>query len=439
MALAINPAGVMPARGEAAAASAKARAVWIRIMPVVILTYSYLLFPPEVRLVIGGINFPLYRILIIALLPTTVLRTFAGSFRFVLSDFLTLIASSWMMISFIAYYGAGVGFSRSAALVIDTAGTYLVVRGAVRNPDDLRRVLVLVAPALLIAGAELMLESVSRKLLVRPTFARIFGSLSTYDNGEAAATLSFRQDLRLGLLRAFGPFSHPILAGVIMTSFLPLFWTSGIKGWPWKIGLAAACLGIFSLSSSAILLIVISIGILSADAVKRRSVGISWWLISLMTVIAMLFVEFASKSGLVPILLRMTLDPQTGYYRLIIWEYGLKSIANFPLFGIGFTGYERAPFLSSSIDAHFLLLGVRHGIVVPVALFAAVILALIGVGRNVKNVSPANRILLIGINTALLGALIASMTVTFFGEANIWFMTNLAFAGSLSSFGKGDA
>lgn len=405
-----------------------------QIWPIVLLTCSYLLFPPEVRLNAGGLNFPLYRLLIVLMLPVTLMRVATGGLRLAFADLCVLVSALWMIISFVAYYGPAGGFVRSIALTIDMAGSYFLARVSIRTPNDFRRLLIILAPILLLAGLELLVESLARKLIVRPAFVAIFGNLPAYNGGEAVGELNLRQDLRLGLLRAFGSFSHPILAGVVLTSSFAWFWSSGIRSWPKWVGLAAAFLGLFSLSSAAFLAIFIAIAIFVGDAFRKRIPGMTWWTISAFIIIIMTFLQVASKNGVVPILIRMTLDPQTGFYRLIIWEYGWKSIMHYPLIGIGFTPYERASFLSTSIDAHFLLLGVRHGIVAPLALFAGAVTTLIVLGKNVNRQPSVDRRCLFGVNISLFIMLITSMTVTFFSEANIWFMSAFAIAVSFSVY-----
>lgn len=416
----------------------KGMSPWLRILPIALLTSSYLLFPPEVRLNAGGLNLPVYRLLVILMIPLILIRSSKGLLKFALADLCVLVSALWMIISFVAYYGLEGGFVRSIALVIDLAGSYFLARVSINSPNDMRRLLVVLSPAFVISGLELLIESVNRQLLVRPFFAAIFGNLNAYSGGEVVGSLNLRQDLRLGLLRAFGSFSHPILAGVVLTSTLALYSTARLKSWPKWSGLASAFMGLFSLSSSAILAVGLIIALLCADFVKKRLPNISWWVITAFICLILFFLQVASKNGVVSVLIRMTLDPQTGFYRLIIWEYGWKSIMNHPFIGIGFTPYERAPFLSTSIDAHFLLLGVRHGIVVPLALVVGVCGTLVALGKNMRAQSSLDRDFMLGLNVSLLTLLITSMTVTFFSEANIWFMSILAFAASLSVYDCGD-
>ena len=116
------------------------------------------------------------------------------------------------------------------------------------------------------------------------------------------------------------------------------------------------------------------------DWLQQRFELLTWKLAAFMGALALLIVHFASQSGLIYILIRMTFDPQTGYYRLLIWRFGLESIRENPLFGIGYAAYERYEWMSASVDAHWLLLGVRHGAFAAIAFLCLAVMAIMMVG-----------------------------------------------------------
>src|SRR5262249_41143458 len=57
-----------------------------------------------------------------------------------------------------------------------------------------------------------------------------------------------------------------------------------------------------------------------------------------------------------------TFDPQTGWYRQLIWEFGSASVLNHPLFGIGFSDWVRSSWMTTSVDMFWLLNTMRFGI-----------------------------------------------------------------------------
>lgn len=437
MSVTANPVA-MGARQSHTAAQRPRKApssVW-SVLPFVLLVYSFLLLAPEVRFSVGGITLPPYRLILIPLFLRVFFALVTGRLKVGIADILVLAASGATLVSFIHHYGNGPGSVRAFGTIIDSAGAYFVARSSIRKPNDLRIALIMIAPGMLLAGLEMAMESFTKRLIIRPFFERYFGSSYIYLDGQEVGALELRRDYRMGgLLRAYGTFSHPILGGLILSSSLLIYFCSSLKGVPKVIGVIAGFLGFFALSSATIISIALSAVIFATDEAIKRVRNVSWWLVSVALVFVGVFIEIGSKGGLVNILIRQTLDPQTGYFRKLIWEYGLISIGKHPWFGIGYEEYERPPSMhSSSVDAHFLALGIRDGVFVPLAILAAFIITQLMLGRAVSRSSGLDRKLLFGLNGALFGLLVASMTVTFFSEGMIWFMSMIGMGASLGQF-----
>ncbi|MES2302985.1 MAG: hypothetical protein V4521_13085 [Pseudomonadota bacterium] len=336
-----------------------------------------------------------------------------------------------MVVSFVAFYGIGDGISRGGALALDVIAPYLIARVCVRSFDDVRRLLVIAAPGLFLAGAGMMVESITHRQLVRPMAAAIFGPLPYYENGQAVSTAKDFNVVRLGLLRAAGPFSHPILAGLFLASFLPLFINSGLMKWPRKLGIAAGLMAIFSVSSAAFLSFIITGVLLGYDWFQAQARGIGWRFFIFCLTALVLIVQVGSQNGVVPILVRYTLDPATGWFRQLIWEYGTRSVAKHPWFGIGFTDYERLPWMINSIDNHWLLLAVRHGYITPICIFLSCVVGIVSLSRMSVRVTEKDRKFAVGICVALTGLVLSGFTTSYFGGTLTWFSMLIAITLSL--------
>lgn len=404
--------------------------VW-HLVPLVILTYSIFL-PLEMRIVLNDqIIYP-SRAALFAVLPWILRELSLGRLKTWWPDFLIYFAALWMVVSFVAVYGPANGAIRGGALALDVVGPYVLARLCIREIDDFRRLLVLLAPGAFVAGSSLLVESVLGVPLARPLAASIFGSLPLYEGGTAIGESAYESNFRFGLLRASGPFAHSIYAGLFLSSLLPLYFLSGLHRWPKKIGLATAGFSLFSISSAALLGIVMSIGLIAGDWLQRAVRFVSWRLMIGFGLLGLLFIQVASQNGLIPVLIRMTLNPQTGYYRLIIWRFGVESVERHPLFGIGFAVYERPDWMNTSIDSYWLMLAIRHGLAVPVAILAASLFALAVVGRTSVTRTEVDRQTLVGLAIALACLVVAGFTVAFVGGILTWFLLILGAAYSLA-------
>lgn len=404
------------------------------LFPALLLFYSMIL-PMEVRFSIAEQTFYPPRIAAFILLPWLLRKLVSGGIKFRPVDGIMLCGVIWMVLSFMLYYDAGTGFMRSAPLAFDVVAPYLVARIVLRNLTDLRRFLVLIAPGIVFAGGSMALESITHTIFVKPFAASIFGRLSSYENGVAVGAAEFFQRTRLGLLRASGPFSHPILGGIFLAIFIPLYIRTGIRGAPKWLGLGGAICSIFSLSSGAFLVIIMGVGIIAVDVVQRLIKFFDWRHLMVFFLCVLLALQIFSKKGLVSVLVRFTLDPATGYYRQLIWEYGSASVRKHPWIGIGYTDFERAAFMGTSVDNHWLLLAMRHGLPALIAIGAVCITAQFGLMRRAFRETGLDRSAIIALSAVCVTMIIAGFTVTYFGST----MTLFYFIVGLSlNIGFGD-
>jgi hypothetical protein len=171
-------------------------------------------------------------------------------------------------------------------------------------------------------------------------------------------------------------------------------------------------------------------GFVIADRLMPYLRPLTWSLISWLLVVYATLVNFALESGIVGVISRFTLNPGTAYIRRMQWFYGGQEVIDNPVFGIGFAQYRRPDWLTAAIDAHFLALGIKHGLVTPVLLFIVSVGLIIAIGRLSSKLPRLDRNMALSVNFMMIILLFASMTVTFFAEANVFFMLALGIAGS---------
>jgi hypothetical protein len=75
----------------------------------------------------------------------------------------------------------------------------------------------------------------------------------------------------------------------------------------------------------------------------------------------------AKDDPVATIVRHLTLDPQTGFYRMMIWQYAGAEVINSPWIGIGFRDWSRIPGMSGSVDTIWLVFALYAGI--PMSIF----------------------------------------------------------------------
>jgi O-antigen ligase len=405
-------------------ASPSQGAIWT-VVPAVIMIFSAII-PPEIRFDVAEQTFYPTRLAGLALLPWLAMQMARRPIRFIWLEYFFFAAAFWMVFSFMVLYSPLEGFFRGGALAYDTLIPYLIARFSIRSGDDFRRVLIVVSPALLFAGLSMLLENFLGYPLVRPLAASIFGPLPAYENGVAVGIGELFVDRRFGLLRAAGPFAHPIMAGMFLASFLTMYAMSGIRRWPLVVGIASAFFAVCSISSSAFLSLLLAGGLMCLDKVQRMISFLSWKMIVPFVLLALAGAHVASQNGLLSILIRFTLSPQTGHFRRLIWEYGTLSVSHHPWFGIGFAEYERPDWMVPSVDNHWLLLAMRFGIFPSLAIFVFAISVIWLVCLSSSRASAADRGLRVGLAISLFVIVMLGFSVSFVGGVQMWFHMLLA-------------
>lgn len=155
---------------------------------------------------IGGISLPVYRMLLLVGVIRVVIRGegIRGGFNAV--DKMMMAWGAWMMFASFFHDPERSGPITIAGQVFNLTLIYFLVRIWCSDLEEVSHVIVIVALLLVPIAIEMVMEKVSGKNLFS-----VFG-------GVPEDTLR-----REGKLRAQGPFRHPILAGTVGATCIPLF------------------------------------------------------------------------------------------------------------------------------------------------------------------------------------------------------------------------
>jgi O-antigen ligase len=112
----------------------------------------------------------------------------------------------------------------------------------------------------------------------------------------------------------------------------------------------------------------------------------------------------------------LTFSPETAFGRIVIFDGGMESIRDNPIFGIGFGEWDHPTWMSNSIDNFWLVVPVMYGVPAFAGLAGAVIYSIIGVFRS-PNRGGQRKAWLV----SMLGFAVAACTVHFWNAVFVYF------------------
>ena len=176
-----------------------------------------LLIPFGEVLVVGGVHFPVFRLLLVVvwirLLGSGIL---AQRFQLNRIDWMVIWWSLACIVTFTFLYQSGDALVNRIGFVYGTLGVYFFTRLCVQDSEDVQRIIKLFSLICAFIGVFMFLEQETG----RNVFS-VFGGVPEIT------------PVREGRIRSQGPFGHPIIAGTFGATLLPLFvslwWVKGAK------------------------------------------------------------------------------------------------------------------------------------------------------------------------------------------------------------------
>ncbi len=343
-----------------------ARQGWSRQNAIPLITLYSLLLPAGISVEVGPILLFPYRLLLLLLIPFIILEVRRNPFKPTLADAFLSFFALWVAISLGFHLGPANGIEPIGRELVDIGVAYLVFRTFVRDFDQLSWILRKLLPGVVVVAVILAYESITRDLLI--------ASIIPVSGGEG----EMQETIRLGLRRAVGPFRHPIHGGLIMASLLPLYATAKAPGWVKVTGTIASACAFFTVSTSAVLMLIMVIGLLfywclNVQLTQRPN----WPMIVVPTLVTSFVIQLLATGGIMSFFIRhVAINSSSARYRKMIWEHGTNAVERNPVLGVGFASYDRPGWMSSgSLDNHWLAIALRHGIPATVFLLGTVIMA----------------------------------------------------------------
>tara|TARA_B100001123_G_scaffold451055_1_gene626413 strand:- start:2234 stop:3628 length:1395 start_codon:yes stop_codon:yes gene_type:complete len=368
-----------------------------------------LLMPPETSLAIGSLRLSPYRMLLIVGSLMALTRLLSGRCgRVILTDWFIAGHVFWVLLSLFQYGGIGTGFESGGVYGLEAAGSYLLARAYIRNSSDYRAMLKLHLMLVAVLAVCVIPESLTGIHFVRDVARSVLGGVGPH-----------YMDPRLGLERAFGPFEHPILLGVFASSVL--------TGAVLVLGMGQASVGnikrialvgittLMSLSGGPIVAFALQAVLIGWERVSRLLRG--RWYVAL-SGLGFLYIAIDLISTRTPVLVfiqYLTFSRESAYNRVHIWNYGTEEILRYPMFGIGLGDWERASWMSSSMDNFWLLTAMRYGLPALLFLLAAIVALLFALIRK-HNVDPILRQSRLAWGITMISLAVVGLTVHFWNN-----------------------
>ncbi len=319
--------------------------------------------PEGLSFFVFGLRLTVSRVILLALAPSLFLRLgqklSTGRYVFVASDLFIALAAVWMFVGPSVTGGFGDALAHSGPIVLEYLIAYMATRLLLTSHGQALAFIGFLCLAISIVVLDALLDTLTGRYFTRELVSQITGF-------QKAGHLA--DEIRFGLLRAAGPIEHPIIFG--FTSAIGLLFAAWIDIRR-RVYCAASCaLGVvIGFSSAPQQGAIMGFGLLlygqMAAGMSRR-----WLLIVGVSATVLLAIYFSTDTPFGHIIELVTLDPQTGYYRLYVWNIMGPIVLNNPYFGVILDQLD----VQTTIDSLWLVLSLSYGI--PCAVLTA--LAMIG-------------------------------------------------------------
>lgn len=271
---------------------------------------------------LGGIHWFVLRIIILAGLVRVAFAQdkgpqgrFAGGWNPV--DMVFLLWAVFRALTSILQAGGALGaIIYQTGFIWDALGGYLVLRFLIRDEEDIVRVIKVFAFIFLTLGVSMLNEKLRSQ--------NIFGYLGG---------VPIVPDVREGSVRAQGASAHPILAGVLGVTSLPLFW------WLWQSGkskifgilgtLGSTFMMLGSSSSTPLLSYLAAIAAVCFWPMRKSMRAFRWGVVSVMVAL-----HLAMKAPVWFLIARVDLVAgNSGYHRAMLIDQCIKHFWDWWLIG----------------------------------------------------------------------------------------------------------
>ena len=387
----------------------------------VVLLALMILVPIELSLRAGTLFVPWYRLVLLLIAIPVVMRVVTRKVDLKLFDWCIIGHCLWIFAAEFLKRGGG-AIQPGFVFLLESMVAYLAMR------------CFMVRPGQFASFAQTLFLMLSIAVILAIPEAMILKERYLHDMASAISGYYYRfqDDFRLNMLRAASLFEHPILFGLFCSCTFGLVWSTartsaerGVKG-------AILLFGTFlSASSAPLLTAIIQIILMTSERatrhIKKRLKILVWGVVLIFTVLSI----FSNRGPVGIIATSLALNPQSAYYRILIWEYTIDDVYRHPIIGFLPEQWTRPWWMSDSLDNHWLAQALRGGIPCVVLILVAYYLIWRALYKT-KDVPAEYGRARFGWSIVALALVLGGATVAFFGKMQPFNFMLLGYGAALS-------
>ena len=329
------------------------------------------LLPPELSVTVAGLRLTPSRLAMYLPMVPAVFVLFSGQRCLTWSDFFIGATVGWMIF---AGYEAGdsASISSSIAEASEFAAAFVTARVYLNTKPSLEVFVFALKVCTILVVALAFLDTLSGRFIVRDTI------------GALSHAVPPQPQYRSGMVRATSTLDHPILLGCFCVFAATIFLYFEKTGYLRVFFVGVCFVGcVLSISSAPLLGFLIMIAVASYDKLLSRYSA--KWILFWTSIFSFVIIVFVASDHPVGWLIaHLTLEPQTGYYRIMIWELATAQIQMSPNTGSGFKLFNDE-ILDNTVDSVWLVYSLRFGLPMIVFLFVANVSAILGNRGKLKD------------------------------------------------------
>lgn len=344
---------------ELRAIARRSRVSSVKLPLILVLIALSMFLPEETSFFFGGLRLTICRLILLLIAPAVLLRfaqmTVRGDYRFVWSDVLVPVTGLWMFVGPIVINGLQRALVYSGILVLQFCIPYMAARVFLTERGQAVALVRILCTVIAAIGLLAIFDEFSGRFLIR----EIVGSLTGYQTVQGSEYRGF-------LYRATSTLEHPILLGT--TCMCGVLMATTMRGALRQFMLVGSALGlVLSVSSAPVSGVILGFGALLYNKFMRNF-AYRWGLALASAIVAMIILFSVDPNPLAFMLNHVTFDPQTGYYRLLQWDFAGSLVMKSPILGVGAADEEwtnefaRASGLAATIDLTWLLMALQFGL-----------------------------------------------------------------------------